>query len=284
MRRYISIFIFILFFSLHSYAEENKTSNQTPRQQLMNALFNDNLSESEREKQVRTAIKNGASAKGKLPFSPGPIHVATAKNRSASTIKALLKGGAKSNASGPDNITPLINAANEGSTETIELLIHDFKVNNNINKNTALETSTLANDNTALHKAAQSQDSSLEAVKILVRNGANVEAKNRNGKTPIQLASGERKAYLKRIKAFSEQKGITTAKAAKFYDFAKNIKDIYKGFKTDMNNVFERWLVAPNSNQEKSSDHKQDQNETDESKSSSQKSSGSKAILTSEHS
>ena len=89
----------------------------------------------------------------------------------------LLQKGADPNVYDDMGIAPIIGAARQNQSEIIEMLIKN-KANVNISSKNGEET--------ALHYAAEYNSG--DAAKILLANGADKNAKNSSGKTPLDVA------------------------------------------------------------------------------------------------
>lgn len=132
----------------------------------------------------------------------------------ASQVESLLREGADVNCEGEYHLTPLRHAASRGAVGLAELLVAK-KANvdyaspygecalRDAISNACMDMLRLlirhgADPNVAgavsrenvLHWAVQEGDPNEEAIQILVNNGANLRAKNVEGRTPIDMARG----------------------------------------------------------------------------------------------
>lgn len=114
----------------------------------------------------------------------GPLGSATKKSyhehpASLNIVKFLLKNGAKVNAQNAFSNTPLHSACIEGLTDCAEALLE-------AGANIQQPSGTMSNGASPLHFAAEYSHSNL--VKMLLDKGADANALDSNGKTPLQLA------------------------------------------------------------------------------------------------
>ena len=108
-------------------------------------------------------------------------------------MRLLLERGADPNLEQKSKITALILAAGLGrglgvfadeyATESEMLEAVKILLDRKVDVNAAMDTGS-----TPLHQAALSMDS---VVEVLVRAGANLEAKDRQGRTPMDMAQGK---------------------------------------------------------------------------------------------
>jgi len=121
--------------------------------------------------QVKLLISNGADVNAKAEKEMTPLHYA-AKAGKMEMVQLLIKAGADVNAKDQNGLTPLVKTA---SRNIAELLI-------------AKGTDIDAGEGywTALHNAVRFRHR--DTTELLIQNGANVNAKNNDGKTPVHYA------------------------------------------------------------------------------------------------
>ncbi|WP_264338448.1 ankyrin repeat domain-containing protein [Wolbachia endosymbiont (group A) of Cheilosia soror] len=129
--------------------------------------------------EVKSLISEGANVHAQDRFGNAPLHWA-AGNDNTGAINALLAAGAHVNKENDWGYTPLYLAATYSCKEGVEVLL---RANADVNKEGKLFGYT------PLHSAAKKD--SKEVVEVLLNNGANVNAVNRNGETPLNLATNE---------------------------------------------------------------------------------------------
>ena len=134
----------------------------------------DNVSEFENLSEVPSKTTN-ADVNAKDSDGATPLHEA-ALNGNTENVKLLLDKGADVNAKDTDGWTPLLLAAANGHTETVKLLI---------DKGADVNAKT-SNGATPLHWAAF--EGNTENVKLLIEKGADVNAKGEDGFTPLGAA------------------------------------------------------------------------------------------------
>ncbi|WP_425385027.1 ankyrin repeat domain-containing protein [Wolbachia endosymbiont (group B) of Schoenobius gigantella] len=147
---------------------------------------------------VRFLLDEGADIESQDKDNKKPLHLAVEAGR-LNVVKLLLDRGASVNAKDKNNKTPLELAAKGNMIEILKkaeldqgLLINARggnldKVKDLIAQGANLETK----DNTALHNACS--NGRLKVVEYLIEKGASLKAKNKDGKTPLELA--EQKGY-----------------------------------------------------------------------------------------
>ena len=139
--------------------------------------------------------RNGSSVDPRSGTGSSPLHRA-AYAGNCELIQVLLDYGVDVNARNVTGITPLIYAA-QGQPRAVRLLLDHGADPNAQAKRDAVFSLT-----TPLHRALQS--GSIEVARLLLEHGASVEVKNVKGKTPLDVASGERREEI--IKFLSEHR------------------------------------------------------------------------------
>ena len=154
---------------------------------------------------VKILLQQGADVNAVNSGGETPLHEATKKN-ATKIVDLLLQNGANVNAKDRYRFTPLYLAVRESNIIVAELLLKNgAKIN--ATWNTPLHKAVLDNDadiaelliqyganinafslfnNTPLHLAATYHQ--LKIVQILLNNGARKDLKNRDGKTPEEVA------------------------------------------------------------------------------------------------
>ncbi|CAL8124208.1 unnamed protein product [Orchesella dallaii] len=123
------------------------------------------------------------------------LHYAVIFNRSARILDSLIKGGTDEEARGNNNLTVLHRAASSGNLTALKYFLlrgHDVNV-------------TDGNGSTPLHLAVKlSKTNTHEMVVLLVEYGADVNAIDKFGKTPISIAYGGQPKVEARTKEYLE--------------------------------------------------------------------------------
>jgi ankyrin repeat protein len=127
---------------------------------------------------VALLLELGADVSVKDTTGETPLHEAA--NSDANTARKLLERGADVNAASKDGTTPLIAAVKVGNNEVAELLL----IVEGVKPNLADEEGW-----TALHYAAQRGD--LDCVRSLIEKKVDVNARSKEGETPLKLASAK---------------------------------------------------------------------------------------------
>ncbi|SVB06704.1 uncharacterized protein METZ01_LOCUS159558 [marine metagenome] len=188
-------------------SEELKPSTtKAPDISIHSAAFKGNI------EAVQQHLAAGTDVNTKDGSGSTPLHTASTWGRKE-IAELLIAKGADVNAKDEDGWTPLLNATIDGHKEIIELLIEkgadvNAKTNDGdtpLDKNMIDDYDDIStfgakeeiNDllrkhggkHGTIHSAAQGDD--IEAVKEFLAAGANVNAKNRGGQTPLDMAYGE---------------------------------------------------------------------------------------------
>ncbi|XP_035677360.1 death-associated protein kinase dapk-1-like [Branchiostoma floridae] len=146
--------------------------------------------------EVLIRAKADVNAKNETQWTP--LHRAAYCNHTR-TCKVLIDAGAEVNARNQDQHTPLDRAAGWGHTETCELLIRE---------GAELMAPNVA---TPLHWAAKYNQT--RTCELLIEKGADVTAKDKSGRTPIDIANGQDTRRFLKVRAEVERK----EKQEKFY-------------------------------------------------------------------
>ena len=188
-------------------SEELKPSTtKAPDISIHSAAFKGNI------EAVQQHLAAGTDVNTKDGSGSTPLHTASTWGRKE-IAELLIAKGADVNAKDEDGWTPLLNATIDGHKEIIELLIEkgadvNAKTNDGdtpLDKNMIDDYDDIStfgakeeiNDllrkhggkHGTIHSAAEGDD--IEAVKEFLAAGANVNAKNRGGQTPLDMAYGE---------------------------------------------------------------------------------------------
>ncbi len=129
---------------------------------------------------TRHLIEEGYDVNAKDNMDWTPLHEAASKNK-LDVAKLLVEKGADVNARNNKGWTPLHEAAKKGNSDIVDFLI---KTNG-----TDIEAKSHNRGDTPLHIAAG--EGKLEVVKLLVNNTADVNATNKYGKKPFDIAQGK---------------------------------------------------------------------------------------------
>ena len=128
---------------------------------------------------VESILSSGkASINSSYQYGWKPLHFAVQLGRE-SIAELLVTEGADVNTTTKEGWTPLHGAVRFGSKSIVELLIN----------NGAEVNATTASKWSVLHEAAKSGD--IEIVKILVARGAERKVKDKNNRTPLDVADNE---------------------------------------------------------------------------------------------
>ncbi len=128
---------------------------------------------------VEFLIASGADVNAKDHRSETPMHEA-ASTGNVDVAEILIANGAEVNAKSVyHGLTPLHTAAYSGQEEVVKILIDN---------GAEVNTKTLIEGNTPLHRAVSCGENAESVCKALLERGADVNARNSAGSTPLQQA------------------------------------------------------------------------------------------------
>lgn len=128
---------------------------------------------------VELLIENDADVNSKDHNGYTPLHEAAGAG-DIDVTKILITNGADVNAKSlRHGLTPLHDAAYSGHEKAIKILIDN---------GAEVNTKTLIEGNTALHRAVFCGENAMSVCKLLIERGADVNARNSDGSTPLQQA------------------------------------------------------------------------------------------------
>ncbi len=127
---------------------------------------------------VKYLINAGASVQPPATYMEGPLVLASKIKYGAPVVYILLSAGADVNQMPDHGNTPLMSAAFKHNNNTVKLLLEHHA---------AVNAKTNTKQETALHKAVFFDDrpGAIETIKILIAAGADVNARDKNGDTPL---------------------------------------------------------------------------------------------------
>ena len=148
---------------------------------------------------VRELIRAGADVNGKGNYKQTALHRASSRGHS-SVIKTLAEAGANLNVQDEDGVTPLMRAAEWGHANVVVELIRagaDVSV-------VSSEWWSVAAGSTALHFAAKKNN--IECGVLLVEAGADMRTRNKNSKSPLDLATRDFQRAIQQAQSFSTKR------------------------------------------------------------------------------
>ena len=142
---------------------------------LVGAVIRDDLD----EVKVRVAMRERINVRDRSHQGLTPLHAAV-QNGNVEIARFLLERGAKANIRDLDKRTPLMMLDEDATPEMVQLLLSFGAKPKLVDKE---------RNNVLHHAAANGVDS--EIIRILVLSGSNVNAVNKEGKTPLMVAAEE---------------------------------------------------------------------------------------------
>ena len=146
---------------------------------------------------VRELIRAGADVNGKNYIKRTALHRASWRGHS-SVIKTLAEAGANLNVQDVDGVTPLMEAAYWGYANVVVELI---RAGADVSVVSSREWLSVAAGSTALHFAAK--ENNIECGVLLVEAGADMRTRNKNSKSPLDLASSRFRRTIQQAQSFS---------------------------------------------------------------------------------
>ena len=132
------------------------------------------------EEIIRYLIKNGSDINLKNSKGQTPLHLACGKNRLENVNILLTEPSLEYNIPDNQGFTPLIKACASQAYDVVKCLLRSKDVNINMKDNIG---------NTGLHYLCE--DEKFDVAIQMIKNGANVEFKNKDGKTPLELIKND---------------------------------------------------------------------------------------------
>ena len=145
-------------------------------------------------------IRAGADVNGKDNIKQTALHKASSRGHS-SVIKTLAEAGANLNVQDEDGVTPLMGAAYWGCANVVvELIRAGADVSIVSSHKCYIYLQSVAAGSTALHFAATRN--SIECGVLLVEAGADTRTKNKDSKSPLDLASHDFRQAIQQAQSF----------------------------------------------------------------------------------
>ena len=149
---------------------------------------------------VRELIRAGADVNGKDKYKRTALHKASWRGRS-SVIKTLAEAGANLNVQDKWGVTPLMWAAYCGCANVVVELI---RAGADVSVVSSREWLSVAAGSTALHCAAK--QNTIKCGVLLVEAGADMRTRNKNSKSPLDLASFRFRRTIQQAQSFSTKR------------------------------------------------------------------------------
>jgi ankyrin repeat protein len=170
-----------------------------------------------RQSKVAAAlIEKGVDPEARDVNGNTPLHYAAAVG-DIDIITKLDKAGANINAQNTQGMTPVISAIGNGKTQAAKAIINKFNTDVNLADN---------DGKTPLHHAAERGNDLL--LPALIANRVDIEAKDKSGKTALDVARGDAKDSLHAISLFAriadEQKAQSSVSSQPVATSAKSHK------------------------------------------------------------
>ena len=172
----------------------NRDDNRYGDTPLMLAAFNGH------DQMVHELIRAGADVNGKNNYKQIALHFASWEGHS-SVVKTLTEAGASLNEQNEWERTPLMDAACKGHANVVVELI---RAGADVSIVTSHYWSPVAAGSTALHLAAATN--SIECGVLLVEAGADMRTRNKNSKSPLDLASSRFRRTIQQAQSFSTKR------------------------------------------------------------------------------
>ena len=149
---------------------------------------------------VEELIREEAHVNVKDNFQRTALYYASC-NGHWSVVKTLCAAGADTNVQDQWGVTPLMRAARKGSDEMVCELI---RASASVNVVTSSEWLGIAAGSTALHFAANCN--SIKCAILFVEAGADMTARNKDSKSPLDLALGDFQQTIRQAQSFSTKR------------------------------------------------------------------------------
>ena len=154
-----------------------------------------------RDQMVRELIRAGADVNGKNNNKQTALHLASSWTGYSSVVKALTEVGAYLNVQDEWGMTPLMRAAEEGHASVVVELI---RAGADVSVVSSRIWLSVAAGSTALHFAAK--QNTIECGVLLVEAGADMRTRNKNSKSPLDLASFRFRRTIQQAQSFSTKR------------------------------------------------------------------------------